>query len=503
MATTVLALLVNACGGGADSAAVSTAPPPPPTIPKAILSASGLSFATLDIGSTSAPQAVTLTNAGTASLSVTGISISGDFGQSNNCGTSVGIGAQCTIQITFMPTAIGSRSGTLSVSDNAAASPQSISLSGPGVIRVDAGTPAAFFAMNLSLITDWPTAPSLGAVRLWDTHTAWEFVETSRGTYDWTTIDSWVAAAQAHGVDVLYTLGRTPAWASTAGTVNTPPTDLTTWDEFVTALVTRYKGKIKYYEGWNEPNAPNFYNGTTAQLVALQQHAYSIVHQIDPAALVLSPPPATAGSTIKVSQFLSQFFAAGGGAYVDIIAFHGYTPPDAELIATLVKNVTDSTPKYGQASKPLWITEGGWSTQTAVSDPNLQAAFAAKYVLLVRGLGIARFYWYGYDYRPWGTLFDKTSMTLLKPGIAYREVQRWLLGATMNQPCSQDAMGTWSCTLTRANGYQAVAVWNNNGGTYAPGIYKQYRDISGNTFSIGGSLTLSNTPILLETGPGI
>ena len=137
-----------------------------------------------------------------------------------------------------------------------------------------------------------------------------------------------------------------------------------------------------------------------------------------------------------------------------------------------------------------------------MSDPNLQAAFAAKHLLLARGLGISRFYWYGFDYVPWGTLFDKTNMTLLKPGIAYREVQKWLLGATMNQACAQDATGTWSCTLTRANGYQAVAVWNNSGGTYAPGIYKQYRDINGNTFLISGSLTLSNTPILLETGPG-
>lgn len=498
----LLVLLLNACSGAASPAGVSPPPPTPPPAATAILSASSLSFTSLEIGSTSASQPVTLTDSGNVSLRVTGISTAGDFGQSNNCGTSVGIGAQCTIQITFTPTAAGSRSGTLSISDNAAASAQTVQLSGPGVIRADGGTPASFFAMNLSLIPDWPTVPSLGAVRLWDTHTAWEFVETSRGTYDWTTLDSWVAAAQAHGVDVLYTLGRTPAWASAAGTPNTPPADLATWDEFVTALATRYRGQIKYYEGWNEPNAPNFYNGTTAQLVALQQHAYGIVHQLDPAALVLTPPPATAGSTVKVSQFLSQFFAAGGGAYADIVAFHAYTPPDAELIVTLLKNVTDSTPKYGQASKPLWITEGGWSTQTILPDPDLQAAFAAKHLLLARGLGIARYYWYGYDFAPWGTLFDKASKTLLKPGIAYREVQKWMSGATTGQVCAQDALGTWTCSFTRANGYQAVAVWNNNGGTYAPGIYKQYRDIGGNTFSVSGRLTLSNAPILLETGPG-
>ena len=489
-------LVVAGCGGGGSGGGG-----PPPAAATANLSVSSLSFAAQDIGSASAAQSITLSNTGTVSLSVTSLATTGDFGQSNNCGSSVGAGAQCTVQIAFTPTATGTRSGMLTFSDNAAGSPQVVQLAGTGTSRGGASVPSAYFAMNLSMTADWPTAPSLGAIRLWDTQTAWEFAEPSRGVYDWTNIDSWVATAQAHGVDVLYTFGRTPAWASAAGTPDTPPADLTAWDEFVTALVTRYKGRIKFYEGWNEPNAPNFYNGTTAQLVALQQHAYNIIHQLDPAAMVLTPPPAT-GATPTVPQFLNQFFAAGGGAYADIVSFHAYTPPDAESISALINNVNDVVAQAGQASKPLWISEGGWSKQANLPDPDLQAAFAAKHLLLARGLGVQRFYWYGYDFVPWGTLFDRPTKTLLKPGIAYREVQKWMLGATQSQACAQDAKGTWTCALSRQNGYQALAVWNNSGGSYTPsGIYRQYRDINGSTTPVAGSLTLSNTPILLETGP--
>lgn len=74
-----------------------------------------------------------LTNTGTASLAISGIAASGDFAESNNCGGSVTAGSSCTISVTFTPTTTGTRPGTLSISDNAAGSPQSVVLSGTGV----------------------------------------------------------------------------------------------------------------------------------------------------------------------------------------------------------------------------------------------------------------------------------------------------------------------------------------------------------------------------------
>jgi hypothetical protein len=97
---------------------------------------STLSFPATGVGITAAAQTVTLTNNGGGPLLVQSIVIAGDFvivSGSNTCGGSVAVGAACTMQIAFAPTAGGPRSGTLTVTDNANNSPQTLALTGAGV----------------------------------------------------------------------------------------------------------------------------------------------------------------------------------------------------------------------------------------------------------------------------------------------------------------------------------------------------------------------------------
>ena len=104
--------------------------------PLASLSRAGVDFGGELLGTTSAVQAVTLQNTGDQSLFISGISVGGadssDFAQTNDCGVSLAATASCTISVTFTPTAIGSRSATLTVSDSAAGSPHTVVLSGTG-----------------------------------------------------------------------------------------------------------------------------------------------------------------------------------------------------------------------------------------------------------------------------------------------------------------------------------------------------------------------------------
>ena len=97
-----------------------------------------LDFGSQPIGITSSPQASTLTNVSNATVNITSISIiganSGDFAQTNNCGTSVPPGTGCSITITFTPVAKGNRSATVNIVDSAPDSPQSLSLTGVGVL---------------------------------------------------------------------------------------------------------------------------------------------------------------------------------------------------------------------------------------------------------------------------------------------------------------------------------------------------------------------------------
>jgi uncharacterized membrane protein len=102
------------------------------TTPGAVLSPTSLTFAGQNWGTTSAAQQITLTNNGTGPLSISSIAASGDFAQTNTCGSTLAPSVSCTINVTSSPTAIGPRTGTLSVTDNAAGSPQSAGLSGTG-----------------------------------------------------------------------------------------------------------------------------------------------------------------------------------------------------------------------------------------------------------------------------------------------------------------------------------------------------------------------------------
>jgi centrosomal CEP192-like protein len=104
--------------------------------PTLSLSASSLAFGNQQPGTTSSAKALTLTNTGDATLSISKIWLTGGypnlFKESNNCGTSLAEGAKCTISVQFAPNAIGSFAAAVTLEDNGANSPQSVPISGTG-----------------------------------------------------------------------------------------------------------------------------------------------------------------------------------------------------------------------------------------------------------------------------------------------------------------------------------------------------------------------------------
>lgn len=112
------------------------------------LSTTSLSFNTTVVGATSSARTVTLTNQQTVALSMTSVAASAGFAvASDTCGASVGAGANCTIGVTFSPAAVGSATGTLTITDSAANSPQTVNLSGTG------SAPVTFSASSLNFGT--------------------------------------------------------------------------------------------------------------------------------------------------------------------------------------------------------------------------------------------------------------------------------------------------------------------------------------------------------------
>jgi hypothetical protein len=98
--------------------------------PNATVSPTSLMFATQLLNTTSSAQTVTLTNYGTDTLTITGSSIQGDFGQTRQCGDTLAPTASCTFGINFAPKTIGNLSGGLSITDNAPGGTQTVSLAG-------------------------------------------------------------------------------------------------------------------------------------------------------------------------------------------------------------------------------------------------------------------------------------------------------------------------------------------------------------------------------------
>jgi Pro-kumamolisin, activation domain/Abnormal spindle-like microcephaly-assoc'd, ASPM-SPD-2-Hydin len=121
-ATTTLKLTVTTSGGG----------------PTVMVSPASLAWANVIVGATSAKKAVTLTNTGTSTLNISSITTSGDFAQTTStkpCGSTLAAGKNCKIEVTFTPTQVGARTGTLTISDNASGGSQTVALSGTGTVQ--------------------------------------------------------------------------------------------------------------------------------------------------------------------------------------------------------------------------------------------------------------------------------------------------------------------------------------------------------------------------------
>jgi Cellulase (glycosyl hydrolase family 5) len=375
--------------------------------------------------------------------------------------------------------------------------------------------PNSFFGMTLIDYANWPTVP-IGALGK-GTMTNWEYVEPSRGVYNWSNLDAWVASATQHGVDFFYSNDGVPEWAvadrstcqpSYPGSrhLNCPsmPENIQDWDDFYTALVKRYKGKIKYYELWNEPYQQH--DITIPDLVTLTTHAYDIIRSADPNAQIISP--SMAGNHVRYAR---EYFAAGGPTGVDIASLHAY-PDASNPSADYPENVNLGNRLYPKSlqsvisrylpGKPLWDTEGSWN-QTRLGNFTTfdqQAAFVARWYVLHWSSGISRNYWYAWDNSELGTLMPSLLGSNI-PAIAFQQIQNWMVGATMSTPCDLGSDGlVWTCGLTQPGKYQALIIWNTQGAaSYTPpGEYVRYRNLDGSSVPITGPITIGISPVILE-----
>lgn len=364
----------------------------------------------------------------------------------------------------------------------------------------------SFFGLHLSApsLEPWPGIPFRG-LRTWDSWpgVSWQDLHIAPGQFNWLPLDRIVEKATSEGVEILYTFGYVPRWASRkpnspcgivpAGTCHPP--DMSAWREFVTAIVGRYGKVIKQWELWNEPNSKNFWGGTEQDLIRLAEVAYPTIHEAG--GILLSPAP----QGMNADKWLRAYFIEGGAQFTDVVSFHGYLHGEPELISDLVNRIRRVAREAGLEHHAIWDTEhswGDWSWPYGSSEQD-RSTWLARFIVISAAAGLERTYWYMWDSKDWGTLFEKDTHTIQMPGVAYREVHRWLLKTKPR--CILDG-DVYTCTL--GDNTQRQIVWR----TEKTGPEKNLRvqqsqatDIFGRKAPIlGGNIMIGSMPLLLESG---
>lgn len=372
----------------------------------------------------------------------------------------------------------------------------------------DAPVETAYFGMHIhraTTTTPWPKAVSFGTWRLWDSNVAWMNLEPVKGQWNFTVLDSLVKLAAAHNQQIILPLALTPQWASARPNevcnyglgCAAEPTSLADWQNYVRTVTARYKGKIAYYEMWNETNLAVTWTGTPQDLVTMQEEAYTIMKQNDPNSHMIS---ANVTGNFGLS-YLKTLLELGYANSADIIGFHFYvSPSNPEMIAQVAASVESLLTEYG-VDKPLWNTETGWHPPAVFASEDAQASTAVRAMVVARSAGVSRFLWYAWDNHAWVNLFmtEKNSVSLTLAARAYGNLGKWLIGNTLS-PCTAATTGLWSCQLLFKNGQKAEILWSaaNEQTVTLDSASVDVQDMYGNARTVTtGSILVGPDPVLV------
>jgi hypothetical protein len=165
--------------------------------------------------------------------------------------------------------------------------------------------------------------------------------------------DAWVDWCVSMGMDVLYCIWIGFWEDGRYKNVEDWKADPRIHTDHVRNLATRYKGKVKYWEIINEPNAHGI---KPEDYVELLKQAHAIFKEIDPEAKIVGPC-----GTSNYHQWTEEVLAAGGGPYFDIMSFHNYVgdSPLKHMELGKVEAVKASMREHIGRELPMWNSECG------------------------------------------------------------------------------------------------------------------------------------------------
>lgn len=224
----------------------------------------------------------------------------------------------------------------------------------------------------------------------------WREIETfKKGEYGWVQADRIVDNVEKRGLFLIVRLDRQPFWAQADGgewpLANAPPANYQDFGDFCYTIAERYRGRIKAYQVWNEPNLAREWGKQPpdpADYVRLLAHCYRGIKAADPDAIVISAGLAPTGTglpeAIPDDEFIRGIYDAGGAEYFDMLGVNapGYSAPpqtspeeaanNPELggyrwtAFRHVEDIREIMVEHGDSYKQIAILEMGWTVNPGI-----------------------------------------------------------------------------------------------------------------------------------------
>lgn len=249
----------------------------------------------------------------------------------------------------------------------------------------------------------------------------WMDLHDKSGTIYWGELDAIVEDAGKWQTNLLFSVVAAPRWATDNGLHGMPSrAHFATFNSFMAQMASRYAGRVKAYEIWNEQNLATENGGTVSDVgyyMDMLVGAAQAVHAADPNALVVSgalastetnwPTVAMSDTRFYEGMFKDPRFAQ----VVDIVGVHpgaASNPPESlwpdkpgpgpnfvtsrEFYFRRVEDVRTLMVKNGIAHKPVWVTEFGWATQNTSQyyEYGNQISYEMQADYIVRAITFAR-----------------------------------------------------------------------------------------------------------------